>query len=303
MGYEAMVQMSLDTIDRRITETIRTDELARGANYSLYHFSRVFMQITGFSVQSYITRRKLEYAIYDLSRGRRVIDVAMDYGFGTHAGFTKAFKRCFGYPPSLYRLHVTAVPPLRATIEGIRKKQEEFTVQVQIREIKPFCVAGYSSRHRMPGVNGIFDIPVYWDKINLDYGAELSTLHHTYEKSHHCEVGLCFDIDNENECFTYMMGVGVDPADLDTPLRPGVSLHQIEGGVYAVFTTPRVDEDEYTRSILDTWKEILTNWLPSSEYIYDTQRMAFEYYDERDHAWLHEGKSCMDIFIPICRKA
>ena len=57
-------------------------------------------------------------------------------------------------------------------------------MQVQIREIKPFCVAGYSSRHRMPGVNGIFDIPVYWDKINLDYGAELSTLHHTYEKSH-----------------------------------------------------------------------------------------------------------------------
>ena len=93
MEYEATVLSTLDEIDRRITETIRVDELARAANYSTYHFCRVFMALTGTPVMSYVIRRKLEYALYDLSLGRRIIDVAMDYGFDTHSGFSKAFKK------------------------------------------------------------------------------------------------------------------------------------------------------------------------------------------------------------------
>lgn len=175
-------------------------------------------------------------------------------------------------------------------------------MQVQIRETATFMIAGYPSRHQMPGVNGISDIPVFWDSVHMDYGAGLSMLHDTYQKSRHCEVGICFDIDDEHDSFTYMLGVGIDEADYNTPLRPGVYLHRIEGGLYAVFTTPLVDEDRYPQSIRETWQEILTRWLPDSEYVYDGERAAFEYYDERDHAWLHDGKSCMDIYIPVARR-
>ena len=111
MEYEVMVQSVLDDIDKRITENIRADELARVANYSVYHFCRIFMALTGTSVMNYVIRRKLEYALYDLSQGKRIIDVAMDYGFETHAGFTKAFKKCFGFPPSLYHLHLKPYLP------------------------------------------------------------------------------------------------------------------------------------------------------------------------------------------------
>jgi AraC family transcriptional regulator len=90
MEYEAIVQSILDDIDNKITENIRVDELARAANYSVYHFCRVFMALTGTPVMNYVIRRKLEYALYDLSQGKRIIDVAMEYGFETHAGFTKA---------------------------------------------------------------------------------------------------------------------------------------------------------------------------------------------------------------------
>jgi AraC family transcriptional regulator len=223
----------------------------------------------------------------------------MDYGFETHAGFTKAFKKWYGYPPSLYRLHVLPSQPQRATIESVNRKHGGVRMQVQIREIKPFTVVGYTSRHRMPGVSRISDIPVFWEKINLEYAAALSTLHHTYEKSHHCEISVCFDIDEEQECFTYMLGVGVDEADADVAQRPGTYLHQIQGGLYAIFTTPLVDEDQSVGSIQDTWKQILDDWLPESKYAHDGTRTDFEYYDERDHAWLHDGKSRMDIYIPI----
>ena len=295
MEYDSMIQSVLDHIDARITEMIRIDELARAANYSTYHFCRVFMVLTGTPVMRYVIRRKLEYAQYDLSRGKRIIDVAMDYGFGTHAGFTKAYKRCFGYPPSLHRLHISALPPPKATVYGAKTKQGGINMRVQIKEVNPFTIAGYTSRHRMPGVSNLSDIPGFWEKVSLEYGAALSTLHHTYTKSHHCEVAVCLDIDEKQDCFTYMLGVGVDEADFAVPPRPGTYLHKMQGGLYAVFTTPLVDEAQYVQSIHDTWEQILTHWLPESKYEYDGARVDYEYYDERDHGTTAQ----MDICIPI----
>jgi AraC family transcriptional regulator len=166
---------------------------------------------------------------------------------------------------------------------------------VQIKEIKPFIVVGYTSRHRMPGVSKLSDIPCFWEKINLEYEAALSTLHDTYTKSRHCEVAVCLDIDEKQACFTYMLGVGVDETDASVSQRPGTYLHKMEGGLYAVFTTPLVDEEQYTQSIHDTWKLILDFWLPQSHYEYDETRVDYEFYDERDHSAMVQ----MDICIPI----
>ena len=299
MEYEAIIQTILDEIDKRITENIRTVELARIANYSVYHFCRVFMTLTGTPVLAYITRRKLEYALYDLSQGKKIIDVAMEYGYETHAGFTKAFRKCYGYPPSLHRLHIPVNPPEKVTIESVRLKHGGTKMQVQIKELKPQTVIGYPSRHRMPGVSRIADIPVFWENTNLEYEAALTTLHDTYVKSNHCEISVCFDVDEENDFFTYMLGVGVDESEVNIPKHPGIYLHKVQGGLFAVFTTPLVDENMYTDSIQDTWKQILSHWLPESKYEYDDTRTDYEYYDERDHSWLHDGKSSMDICIPI----
>lgn len=298
MEYETVVQASLDEIDRRITESICVEELARTAGYSPFHFSRIFTKTTGLSIKSYILRRKLEYALYDLAQGKKVIDVALNYGFETHAGFTKAFKKCFGCPPSLYRLHVSASPPKRATITDILMEEIRMNAQVTIRNMDPLVIAGYPSRHRLTGFKSLSDIPAFWDHINLDYDASLSTLHHTYTESRHCEAVVCLDVDNEHDCFTYMLGVGVDAADIGKPPRPGVYLHHIKGGQYAVFTTPTVDEADYVRAIQEMWAEILTQWLPASEYEFDSTRDAYEYYDERDHG----TSCCMDICIPITKR-
>ena len=94
-----------------------------------------------------------------------------------------------------------------------------------------------------------------------------------------------------------MLGVGVDEPDFALPQPPGTYLHRLSGGLYAVFTTPLVEESQYIQSIHDTWKEILSSWLPQSGYEYDSSREAYEYYDERDHGTMAQ----MDIYIPICK--
>ena len=300
MDYSPVIQSALDDIDKRITESIRAVELAYAANYSVYHFCRVFSELTGTPVSAYIARRKLEYALYELSKGRKIIEVAAEYGFETHAGFTKAFKKCFGCPPSLYRLHMPAKLPEKATVADLKSKYGGIKMQVEIKEIKPFVVVGYASRHEMPGLKGIADItPAFWDKIAWECNAPLTTLHDTYVNSHHYEVCMCLDIDDKHDFFTYLISVGVDEADCDVPQRPGTYRHQIQGGLYAVFTTPWVNEDEFSTSIKETWNQILNHWLPKSQYEYDDRRVDYEYYDERDHSDTNAGKQQMDICIPI----
>lgn len=116
------------------------------------------------------------------------------------------------------------------------------------------------------------------------------------------EYGICFDADLETGGFTYLLGVGVDSEDDMAKIEPDMLRMDLPGGLYAVFTTPKVPEARYTGSIRETWKDILLGWLPGSEYEYDEERRDFEYYDARDHAWEHGGFVQMDICIPVRKR-
>ena len=178
-------------------------------------------------------------------------------------------------------------------------------MQVQIKEVSPFSVVGYTSRHRLPGVKSMANLPGFYDTAKRDYGAELSALYQTYTKFQHCEVILCLDIDDKEDCFTYMIGIGVDKDDHSEPQRPGTYRHELPGGLYAVFTTPIAGDEAYTQlaALQDTWKYILEEWLPGSEYEYDETRVDYEYHDERAHDdWRSDGKCCTEIRVPICKR-
>ena len=97
-----LIQNILHIIDTRITEKISLQELASLSGYSTFHLNRLFSRIMGITLKAYVVRRKLQYALRDLNCNEKIHRIADKYGFETHAGFTKAFKKYFGYPPSLY---------------------------------------------------------------------------------------------------------------------------------------------------------------------------------------------------------
>jgi len=298
-----IIQNVLDIIDNRITERITPQELAKECGYSKFHFNRIFSRVTRITLMAYVTRRKLQYALFDLSCGEKIIDVALKYGFETHAGFTKAFKKCFGYPPSLYRIHAISSQPTRmeltelmSIILGGNIMYPEFV------EMQPFTVVGFTSRHTMPDVRFTHDIPLYWETINMDYAEPLTRLHDVFRKSKHCEYTVCFDIDLLTSEFTYLLGVGVDnPEDLSR-IEPDMYKMKMPGGLYAKFTTPLVESSKHIQNVRDTWKNVLDNWLPASVYEFDEKRYDFEYYDERDHLSYNNGMLQMDIYIPIQKR-
>ena len=303
MENNNIIQNALDIIDNRITERLTPQELAKECGYSTFHFNRIFSRVTGITLMAYVTRRKLQYALYDVSCGEKIIDIAVKYGFETHAGFTKAFKKCFGYPPSLYRIHAICSRPTRMELtELISIISGGNIMYPEIVQMQPFTVAGFTSRHTMPDVRFTHDIPLYWETINLDYAEPLTRLHNLFSKSKHCEYTVCFDVSPLTSEFTYLLGVGVDnPEDLSR-IEPDMYKMKMPGGLYAKFTTPLVESSKHSQNVRDAWKNVFDNWLPASAYEFDEKRYDFEYYDERDHSWETNGVVQMDIYIPIQKR-
>ena len=102
MDNREIIQNAIDYIDANITAEFTVEDLCNIAGYSYVHFCRLFNLFVGVSPKEYITRRKLLYAVYEMSTGETKVDIALKYGFNTYAGFYKAFKREFNCSPSKF---------------------------------------------------------------------------------------------------------------------------------------------------------------------------------------------------------
>ena len=299
INHTETLQATLDYIEDNVRNELNATMISERAGYSAYHFSRVFSKVIGISLMNYVTWRKLQYALYDLSLGKKVIDVAMEYGFETHGGFTRAFVNWFGFPPSLCRLRLSVSAPNKPIVEMLTHKfSGGDAMHPHIIELTPFSAVGYPSRHKPENMKENVNASTFWDTINLDYGTILTKLHATFTKSKHFEISICYDIDEKTGEFSYMLGRGIDNPDDLANIEPDMTRIDIDGGLYAIFSTPPV-ADSFVETAQNTWNEIFLNWLPQSEFEYDDTRRDFSYHDERDHGWYFGGKLQIDFCIPI----
>ena len=93
----------LDYMEAHLEEKLTNKQLADIAGYSEYHFLQLFKNHIGETVMEYLCRRRLLRAIDELVAGSKIIDVAFRFGFESHSAFSRAFKREFGFSPSLLR--------------------------------------------------------------------------------------------------------------------------------------------------------------------------------------------------------
>ena len=105
------VQRMQDYIERHIAEPITLHMLAQTAGYSPWHAARIFKELLGKTPFEYIRALRLSRAAVKLrDEDTRVIDVALDFVFDSHEGFTRAFSRQFGMSPRRYSKNT---PPLK----------------------------------------------------------------------------------------------------------------------------------------------------------------------------------------------
>jgi len=102
MQYPEIIQSALDYIEQNLKTNITAEELAKMANYSPYHYCRLFSSVMRSSIASYIMKRRLDHALAEIAGGRTAVDVVLEYGFDTYAGFYKAFVKIYGCSPKKY---------------------------------------------------------------------------------------------------------------------------------------------------------------------------------------------------------
>src|SRR5512140_1234430 len=90
-------------IEAHLNEPITLHMLAIAAGYSPWHAARVFKSLTGKSPFEYIRAVRLSRAAVRLrDEDVRIVDVAFDFVFDSHEGFTRAFSKQFGFTPQRF---------------------------------------------------------------------------------------------------------------------------------------------------------------------------------------------------------
>lgn len=302
LNYSNDMEKSVDFIEAHIQGELTAKMVANHVGYSLYHYCRIFLACHGISVMEYVRKRRLSLAAHALLNGQKVIDVAIEYGFETPSGFSKAFRREYGFAPTQYISHMKMA---RSYISN-----EKTTLQTGGLLMKPVIVkktaikvAGYAIKTTISGATHTKDVAALWHQFDTN-GWE-DKLYTQLTPPKHGEVGIF--VPGEDDTVSYILGVVVDNFNAVTDDMVCV---EIPEATYAVFTTPPVDVTrgdgegkantvDFPKAIKATWKYIFVEWFKDSGYEYDQSKLDFEYYDERCH---FRKDTVMDIYIPVIQK-
>lgn len=295
MNYSKVISQCIEFIEENIKSNLTPELIANECGYSTFHFCRMFNVHQGISLMEYVKKRRLSLAATRLFEGYKIIDIALEYGFDTHNGFSKAFKKEYGFSPTQYIKRM----------EGYYSKESIYKIGGYIMNPvivkKPaFKVAGYGINTNISNGSYTKDVASFWINYN---GENLeSKMYEILEPKKHGEVGLCIPSNDENGDTIYLLGVIVDDFK---GVTDDMMIVDVPDATYAVFTTLPVDtsndleQNEFANIIKETWKYIFEEWFKDSKYIYDESKMDFEFYDERCHS---RKDTVMEIYIPVLEK-
>jgi len=99
----------------RVSRVLRTIETSPGHDWTLagmsqqarlspHHFLRIFEAVAGVTPHQFVLRQRLrEAAIRLMATPEKILEVALDCGFGDVSNFNRAFRKEFGANPRAYR--------------------------------------------------------------------------------------------------------------------------------------------------------------------------------------------------------
>jgi AraC family transcriptional regulator len=299
MSYHVRIQRTVEHIENRLAEPMSLPELAGVAGFSDFHFHRVFQTMVGDPVMEYVRKRRLARAAREIADpGKRILDVALDYGFQSHETFTRAFKKMFGMTPAEYRKRGIRTPAYpRADVLSQKFNPYLGGIRMDYRMVtKPgFKLIGYGLETSSQDGRNQQEIPAFWLRYIADKGWE--RIPNAVHKEHPVELGVCTDFDMESCSFTYVIGMEAEHFE---GVPDDLVCREFPEATYAVFTTPKVAQEQFSSSIQATWKSIFEEWFPHSGYEH-AGAAEFEWYDERARPDKNELLQ-MDIYMPVRKK-
>lgn len=105
MENRDLIKNAVKYINNLGSKTTTIEDVAKNAGFSADYFNRIFRNNTGFNVMEYVKFRKLNRAARMLRTepDRDILSIALDVGYESHEGFTRAFKEQYKKTPNEYR--------------------------------------------------------------------------------------------------------------------------------------------------------------------------------------------------------
>ncbi|WP_082560547.1 MULTISPECIES: AraC family transcriptional regulator [Paenibacillus] len=287
-----LLRQSIDYVEQHLHLPIEIEDIARSAMSSKYHFQRMFHAVTGVTVTQYVRNRRLTLAAQELAgTDRKVIDVALKYGYDSPSAFTKAFQRMHGVTPleaKKMNVKLKAFPRISFQIQV--KGETEMNYRI-VEEMGSTVIGISITIHK----DAYSEIPVFvegiWsngihDQINGLIGKPAGSLLYGYH----------FDFD-EDGSKRYLMGAKL-PEGKQVPDELMV-LH-VPDQTYAVFDSRETIPDgvDIGLGILDVWKRIYSEWFPSTSFEQVEGPCLEKYYWVDDS---HQESIC-EVWIPVSKK-
>ncbi len=238
------VQRMQDYIEAHLSEPVTLRQLASAAGYSPWHATRLFREMVGISPLEYLRARRLSRAALRLrDSDDRVLDIALQYAFDSHEGFTRAFSSRFGIAPGSYRKNAPPIPlfmPRSArdsflieNAEGATKMNNANTVFIQAtdRPARKMVV------QRGKKASGYWE---YCEEMGCDVEGVLASIKGALGEIVGLWMPQGFRPAGTSE---YVMGVEV-PADFTGPVPEGMELLELPAATYLHFQGEPYREEE-----------------------------------------------------------
>ncbi|HZW13200.1 MAG TPA: AraC family transcriptional regulator [Noviherbaspirillum sp.] len=299
--YGLRMNRVLDYIDHNLDQTLDLDTLADIANFSRFHFHRVFSGWAHETFGDYLRRRRLEVGARLLlgDPAVPVLNVALSVGFGSSEAFSRAFKTHFGLTPSTWRMEGRksrctqnsnmdqlqsnpdqATPSPAIQNGSSHTSSQEFGLEIIVIDVPPMKVAYL--RHigpYGPSISAFWKDVVYpWMAVNALLGRERYGVVHDdpgITPPDKCRYDACIEVST----------------DFDTRRR--FSTTTLPGGRYAT-----VKFTDHPVRIAAAWNAILHDWLPASGYQVDA-RPCFEFYAASFVQDLETKGFCSTVCVPV----
>ncbi len=283
MQWLEKINEALSHIEENLDGEISYGRIAKIVGCSTYHFQRMFSFMVGIPLSEYIRRRRLTKAAFDLQQGDKVLDVALRYGYESPTSFNRAFQNQNGLSPSAARKKgslLKAFPRITFTL-SIKGAEE---MNYRIEEKKAFTVVGFPLKLEKDSDSSFERIPKFWETKGRSGDIEKLCSHMGQDPKG--LLGICCTGVQDKDWMYYIAVAS------DKPVPKGLESYTIPSATWAIFS----GRGAMPKAIQDLQKQIMSEWIPSSDYMFgsapDIERYITE--DTTDQEF--------EVWVPILPK-
>jgi len=273
-------------IEKNLREDITIREIAKGIGFSYYYYNHLFKAITGVSPSTYLNQRRLADSVNLLmTSDKKILDIALVYGYSSSEAYSRAFVRIFNQTPSSVRKEglVNGEYMLKPLVEGealtegyVPYRESEL---VELEEIQLVGLSFYYDfnsnkndltdqyNHLISEIKKIKGVKYPWQMYQMQYWFE-------HQKSDSVYIYIAVEVEYYDTIPFYL------------------TQKRIPQGQYLKFYHKGL-----ANQVSKTYNYIYKEWLPRTDYRLP-YNFCFEHYG-KESLGPYNPNSVSEIYIPV----